>query len=240
MFPFSFWRSSAAVFNPATLPLTSWLKLYPGSAPWTGAASAGSSGTNPYTTSGSDPTAGTTLNGKATAAFSGAQFLDSTDVDTTMYSASAGSAAFLFNASSLPANIPGAPYEDGNFLTDTNAEVAFGVTTSGLRFTLQTTAFASATITSSSVPSTGAWHLAQYKWDATTIRVRLDSGAWSTTSAGGLVSSAAMISTFGRGYSGASFFTGLLAEAWTSNTTISDANFDNYKSYVNSLYALAL
>lgn len=237
MIPATFWKPIGAAFNPATLALTSWLKAPYAGAPWAAASSAGTSSTNTYTTSGADPTVGASLNGKATAAFA-SQFLSSTLTSGSMYSASAGSAAFLFNASSLPANT-GAVYEDGNFLTDTNAEVAFGVSSSGLRFTLQGTGFASFSLTGA-IPTTSAWHLAQFKWDGTNIKCRLDSGTWSALACTGWVTAANMISTLGRGYSGAQLFAGLMAEAMTAAVTISDADFDNIKSYCNSVYGLSL
>lgn len=240
MIPATFWKSSAAaVFNPATLPLSLWVKAPYGGAPWSANASTGGSGTVPLATSGIDPTVGTSLNGKATAAFAGAssQSLRTGTANNVLFSASGGAGWVLFNATSIPTT-GGAAYTDGTFFTDpSDGDTTFGLTSAGLSASILTGAgYMRVNVTFS---TTGSWHLFQWKWDGTTLKARVDSGAYVTMAAGNV--NFAVVSNVSAGVSYAGiYFDGLIAEMATSASAISDANLDNVKSYVNATYSLAL
>lgn len=245
MFPVAFWKpSAAAVFDPATLPLSMWHSAkkaaYSGTPPWAGNASTGGSGSVTAVTAGADPTTGSSLNGNVTTAFNGSQWLTESANNNVIFASSSGSVAFLFNASSIPTTT-GLLYGDGSFLSDPgDADTTFGLTSAGLSAALNTASgYIRANVTFS---TTGSWHLFQAKWDGTNLKARVDSGSWSagTVACGPVVFAVPATPTLGESYAGGARYSGLIAEAIASATTISDANFDNIKSYVNSTYGLAL
>lgn len=229
--------ASAAVFDPATLTLTSWLRDYAGSSPWSGTASAGGSGSVTFS-GGTPPSAGTALNSHGTADFNGStQTLASSVNITSLVSNGAGSLVALFNARTAAAD-PGAtaPYNSPAFLVDVGVgDFDFGYNASGVRG-----GYYNGTTWNSPVAAanTGNWHLAQMRWDGTTLGIRVDGGSWQNVSFTA-ASLFATPGTMGQAF-GASYFDGRVAEFLTAQSALADATFDNIKSYVNSRYALSL
>lgn len=240
MIPATFWKAAgAAVFNPATLPFSAWHKLPFSAPPWAGNASAGGSGSVSAGTVGADPTVGAALNGKNTIAFNGAEALVESVNVSTLFSAGAGTFFCLFNATSIPTG-SGVDYQDGTFLQDAgNQDQTFGLTTTGLSASILNTAGSAYVRLNVAFSATSSWHLFQAKWDGTNLRARVDSGAWSSTPAGNTGFAGSAAPRIGMsGYT--NNFTGLMAEQACAASTISDTDCDNYKSYVNSVYSLAL
>jgi hypothetical protein len=86
---------------------------------------------------------------------------------------------------------------------------------------------------------TGAWHLLQAKYDGTDLKLRLDSGSWSSLAAGNISSM-----TFSPIFCGWSqlgvFFDGAVADLGVADFAISDGDFDGVIEYVNDRYGLAI
>lgn len=226
-----------ATFDPATLSLTGWWRDYPGASPWGGTASAGSSGSHAMA-GGSAPSAGSTLNSKPTADFNGLNQAIASSVNIpSLISNGAGSLVALFNARTAAAD-PGAtaPYNSPAFLVDVGVgDFDFGYNASGVRGGYYN---GSAWNSQVAAANTGSWHLAQMRWDGTTLGIRVDSGSWQNVS----FSAATLFATAGTmGQSfGASYFDGRVAELMTAQSALSDPNFDSIKSYINARYGLSL
>lgn len=124
-----FTYTGVAVFDPATLPLTEWVKGSYTGAPWAANASAGTSGTNPLITGGIDPIIGSAVDGKTPASF-GNHALDSTaDAQTALPGSAYTIVVLAFVSAPLATSV--ATYDDPSFATD-NFGFNFGVSSSGL------------------------------------------------------------------------------------------------------------
>jgi len=88
---------------------------------------------------------------------------------------------------------------------------------------------------------TGSYHLAQVKWDGTTLKLRVDSGPWSSVLAGSCDPTAAGGAlAVGRNYSSTRLLTGSVLELMLASAVFDDATFDSLKAYLNTRYALSL
>lgn len=185
---------------------------------------------------GHDPAAGTPLNSLTTASFNGSNMLAAWQLlNTDYFSGTDGSCWVLFKANTAAA--PAANYTEGVFLTDaTNAETTVGFTTNGAEVTVVSGGIY---VQSQTACSTGAWHLLQARWNTSTIDIRVDNGAWVTNAFGGFGSIIASALITGRSY-GLNYFDGLLAEIAMSSVRLSDADFNNVRSYINGRYNLSL
>lgn len=223
-------------FNPATLSLTSWFRANFTGSPWVGTASNGVSGSR-SASGGAPPSVGPLVNGLAPASFNGVNQILTYDALNTVFFGGVGSVWYLFNSAFAPP-FNAAVSQNGNVLTDSaNAETTFGLTSGGVTACILT----GAGYKSSVIPTgVGQWHLAQWKWDGTNLRGRVDSGAWTNTAAGLYVPTTPSALRMGESFAAANWYQGLLAEVATSNVVITDADFDNVKSYVNMTYNLTL
>ncbi len=86
--------------------------------------------------------------------------------------------------------------------------------------------------------ATGAYHLAQMKWDGANLKVRVDSGAWDSVACGniGNVTGTPLV---GVNYTTA-FLDGRILDIITADTALADGTFDSLVDYVNDRYSLAL
>lgn len=157
---------------------------------------------------------------------------------SNLISASSWSAWVLFYADSAPSDSgPGSRYQNAQFFGDsTNAVIAFGFSTAGVHIvcgpagTIEVVA-----------PCGPGWHLAQVKYDGTNVKLRVDKGPWYTAAAGN-TSAPYMTNTvkFGCSYSDVKFFDGRMADVGITNTTLSDAIFDDLVGYVNQQHRTAI
>lgn len=240
---------TVAGFDPVTLSLTGWWRSDYSSPPWTSRSSLGTSSGRTLVTAGSDPSAGTPVNGHVPASFSGSgsQYLQSAVtfgnyVELQSGSGTGGSFAILFKAASASANANGggAPYSNPGLIQSATSG-PFSITFSDAG--IQSGYFdGAAYIESSFVPaSTGSWHLAQVKYDGSNLKTRIDSGAWDSVAASSLPWATADGTMYvGADFSAARFFDGSMLEVIISNTVLADADFDNLRSYVNNRYALSI
>jgi IPT/TIG domain len=229
------------LLDPAALALTGWWQSPFAGSPWNGVASAGASGSRALTEATNPPTVGAALSGRNTADFDPVgplpDRIGSALALSSFVGASAGSCAVLFNADAAPTANSGAPHIEGNIATETQPNWGITFSTAGVRGYIRQADLAFKSVAQTC--ATGGWHLVQMKWDGATLYVRLDSGAWSSVAAGPIGN---VTGTFqlGRNYASAGGFDGRIASAVTSSAVWTDAEFDNYRKYVNWRNGLSL
>jgi len=226
-------------FDPSLLSLTFWTRGSYSGVPWNTLASLGSSAGKSWISSGSDPSAGTALNGLVPADFNGTtDDLGSASNITSLVTNTSGSLAVLFYARTAFADTGSTTWYDMPSLVSQTASSRIGLVFSDAGVRLGS--FSGANFDSVAVAcSTGAWHLAQAYWDATTLNVRIDSGSWVQITR--VVSLAS--DTIACGHdpdTNMHHFDGLMMEHIISDQVLSHSDFDNIVSYVNSRYALSL
>lgn len=223
---------------PSTLALTGWWRASYSGPPWSGTASAGTSGSNNLTDSGNSPSAGTAVNGYTPADFDGLNdVLNGPNVDD-LVSNSAGTIIALAYMDAAFAD-PGASlyYTAPAFFGRgvSNSRVALCYTSSGVRIGGSSDGISYDSVAVAA--STGAWHLLQGRWNGTTLEVRVDSGSWSTLAQTITLTTTGMVS--GSDSSGTNYLNGKVLELMTAQIRVSDSEANNIVSYVNDRYALS-
>jgi len=240
------WGGSAGTYNPAVLALTGWWRDMGGS-PWTGVASAGTSGSNGATEATNPPSAGTSLNGHVTSNFDGTNdHINMSGTEDTYLNNTDGSGWVLFNADTATADAgAGVRQNNPQFFADNNGVMGVGFSTAGIH--LFVVDGSNGTTEKVIACATGGWHLLQFKFHYPTLdmRLRLDNGSWQQTTAGfgtGLSTTLSGNTCASGGKLGASspFFDGRIADMGISDTFISDTDFDNIRTYINARYSLAI
>ncbi len=227
-------------FDPATLSLTGWWRASYSGSPWSGVASAGTSGTRNLTEATNPPATGEALNGFTPADFDGTNDKLGGDTGSNLYSASAYSGVALVYVDAITTDDSGNPYlNDGIICSSGTGD--FGTTLRSTGPTVDVFHWNGSSYEKASATlSTGAWQLVQWKLESGTLKIRVNSGSWQTASASGGAASLGSSSRVGANYNASDFLDGKLAELMLSNTALSDANFDNIKGYLNSRYGLSL
>jgi hypothetical protein len=231
----------AAGFDPATLAPTGWWRISFSGSPWTGTASAGTSGSNNLTEATNPPTATGTLNGFTLADFDGTNDILGGGAFTTYYDADGYSGWALVFVDAITTN-SGSSFLNDAIVSDSGGIHEIYLTDNGAgtvnvgisHYNGTTEPLATATF------ATGAWKLVQWKYDGTNIKIRVNGGAWSSTAAGGNLDASGANLRVGGNYNGTIFTDQKIAEVGLADLVISDADFDNIKSYVNSRYGLSL
>lgn len=216
-------------FSLASLPWTVYLEApYTGS-PWSGTASAGTSGANAFS-DGTPPSVGAALNTFNTADVNGSTQQLVGAAMSTYLTASAFTILALFNADTAPA----AGDDQPSLFGDVNGYVGLGFNTNGI--TAYT--YDGATKTRASAQATGAWCLGMAKLDAGQLYVGRN-GVWGTPVACGNVGDLTGVARIGNSWS-ATRFDGRLARILVANVAVSDANIASILADTNTRYGLAL
>lgn len=224
-------------FSLAELTISGYWRAPFSASPWTPTASVGASGTNGNLTEATNPpVTGTAVNGFVPANFNGTtHLLSNATALGSMVTDTAGSLVCLFNATTAIAD-PGSTssYLDPSLISSGTSRLQLGFSTAGVRLSTYNGAAWDGV---AAACGTAAWHLAQARWNSTTIEVRVDGGAWQTlartiVSAGGAIQ-------IGKNYDLA-FLAGKILETATCQSRLPDATFDDMRSYVNTRYALAI
>ncbi len=228
----------SALFDPATLLASVWLKEFAG-LPWQPSASAGISGeTGPFVTNVNDPSVGT-LNGHGTAVFDGVN--DNTPaqyaVARQVWSRTAGGIIVLFKANSADAPT-GSFYNDSNLIIDGGGTANMGMsfTTSGVGAWAYSGSYGNV---NKACPADGSWHLAMMRWDGVNAGLTVDSATEDQFACGSIPLGVDLpIVSYKYGVGGR--FDGAIAEVLCFRSTPSPTDYANFKSYVNATYALTL
>lgn len=228
-------------FDPGTLPLSSWLsgaRVPFTGLPWLGAASTGISGSvNEIKAGATDPVAGTGLNGIASIHYSTtpgnntkldkAGGLDVVDImSATGYTV--GGLARV-NTTATPAVFP---FLNGAFLEgDFNLGVVF--TTSGLTVYHETVP----TTTHIVVVSTGVWFYYFIRYNGTTLQIDINMVPGTPTAIATPTGLNVDAQTTSTGFTDSSKLNDWeFVERFTSLVVLTDADRDNYGSYLSDTY----
>jgi hypothetical protein len=229
---------TGGAFDPATLPLTLWLRDYAG-APWVSTASAGTSGDGKaFVSTGSDPSIGS-LNGHGLATFDGAaNFMTLsgfTDWDDLIDN-NAATVVALAKSNIAPAH--GTWFSDPTVITTPDQIFGLAFSDAGAELgTYDSSTFGELDVAMAS----GGYHAMQFTHDGVDIRGRVDGGGFSTQTKGLTASLALETSAMLAKSSAASvFWNGDIVELMIADSVLSDADLDNIKSYFNARYGLAL
>ncbi len=226
-------QRGASAFNVAGLPLTLWVEDY-GGLPWVGKASAGTSGTHNLTT-GTTPGVGTAFNGHDTAYFNtGTKNIDGGGGLTwgDLISASAFTLQVIANFDSASALNVGRPDLDPSLIHSLNTNFYMAITTSGLRGGYYD-GVAYQVTPSVAHPADGTKACVQMKLSGGTISIRVNGGAWQTTTAAN-VRSTELADGCRFGLS----MDGRMAQIMTAASALSDADLDGLYADAKSRFAV--
>lgn len=239
----------AAVFNPATLNLTTWLRASFASSPWAGVASAGVSGSHSYSEATNPPSVGAALNSLNPADFDGTndRLARSGVTQDTFVSSTEYTVIVLYNADA-------AATDAGASAQYSNPALVTGFSSVGIGGSFMV-AYSSAGlgaahydgsswlgITSGSAHN-GAWTLGQARFSGGFLGVRLNGGAFVDNAKGsvsGLADGGTSGVRIGANYDASLFFDGRIAEVMISATALSDATLNNIRSYISARYAISV
>lgn len=217
-------RSDTSVLNPATTSATGYWLDYAG-APWTGTASAGSSGGRTLVV-GSAPAVGANFGTHPSADFNGAANNLVTAITADNYfSAGGGTIDIVVEMDVLAASAANAYDEPalwgktgaGHFLVSVSAN---GVRASNLdaSFVRTTTGYVAI--------STGTKYCVQAKWNGTNLMIRVNGGAWASVASGPAGFLSANTCDVGVNYDGTKLVNGRIARILTYSSALSDATLD--------------
>ena len=239
-FPFAFWKSSASVFDPATLSLTGWWRGSFSASPWVGTASAGSSGTRDLTEGTNAPASGSAVNGFNPADFDGTNDeLSNATTMGTLLSASAWMAWVLFWADGIDtSNADATAYNNDALICD--AGQFWGIHLRNTP-TVQIYQWDGAAKVNAHAISTGAWNLICARYDGTNLRSSLNGGAITSLAAGNITTTTHALKVGENAAGSPSYLDGKILDIGMMASAGSDANITtDIKAYVNSRYNLAL
>lgn len=238
--PFSFIKSSSAVFDPAVLSLTGWWRASYSASPWVGRASAGNSGTHDLSEATNPPSTGTAVNSLVPASFDGTNDIlagttTSTYLATTQYTHVA-----LVKVSSAIAATGGSPQVDDQIFADQASWV--GLRTFDDAGVIKAAGWhwdgAYRTVAGKTIST--AWAMVATTFNGATISTDVNnSGSPSTLGVAADVGGLAGTFTLGRSQTG-NFPAMSILELMTAQTVLSAGNLASIKSYFNSRYALSL
>lgn len=230
-------RAVVAGFDPSSLALEIWNHESYAGVPWAGTASAGSSGSHSLI-AGVAPGAGTVLGGYTSARFNGTNTYLEGPLGSQSFSTSAGFMACLF----IPASITGTGGISGFYNNPPLVEkgnsgpIGLALSTFGIQFGCYNGSnYGGVT---GGLPTVGQWALAMARWDNTTLEIRLNSDAWTTTARTIVLLDSAMV--VGGDPAFGTYFDGDIREVMTAAFRPSDLQCDQIKSYLNALYGLSL
>lgn len=235
-------RVSTGGYSPAVLDLTGWWEDWVD--PWVGKASAGTSGSGSISAIGG-ATGGTALNGHVPVSFDGVNDKEAGTLTIgDLHNAATGSGWFLFKAPAVTVSDPWWALDDG--LLASRGTGVFGIymrVNGGQKIGLAI--YSSGGGTGDVVEETFAnntWQLFQYKYDSGSsyIKCRINSGSWQSAALAGNVAAGGLAAVADFGANVVEFSLADVASIGTSKTVISDTDFNNIKSYINTKFGLSL
>lgn len=223
-----------AGFDPTTL---SWNLLQRGSyggSPWSGTASAGSSGSRSLT-GGTAPSVGAAQNGLTPADFNGTtQQLTTSLAWSSLVSASQFFFDIIVLADTTSAT-SGSFDADTNVIGDVNGFLGVAFTNSGLTITMTDGTLKTVTVAA----GTGSYQRFQARLASGGIlSARVNGGSWSTLGSVGSISSIADTALVGRNYNATRFLDGRLLHLGISSTAFSDSVADAIEAANRARYGL--
>ena len=225
-------------FSPASLAFSGlWLPSFSG-APWAATASAGVSGTTgALAASPTSPDTGSAVNGYTPASFAAAKALTNSANANVLFTGAEGTIIALFYANSAAAPT-GNKYDDAALLHDSSVRMTLNFSSSGVGITCLDGISYKQAITAC---STGAWHLAMGRWSGSnTVGITLDSASEVTTALGASVLTDGTDIYAGYYQPLNTIFDGSALMLATAAYAVTDLEYADLKSWVNTTFALSL
>ncbi len=223
---------SGSVFDPGTLDLTGWWRNF-SVVPWSGTASAGISGVEEMQTNASDPSVGS-LNGHGIADFNGtANTLLSENTAASYITSTNLSGWAVVNIDAVDTDNPSEVFNDTIIGTTGTSRWFIYLRNNAGTVTVHHTLFTGAS--QPSIPTgitLGVWQLVQWRANGTVIEIRVNGGAWASTT-GGTID--ALTAKLEMGHL-IGFFDGKIAEIGLSKQFLSDTTFNSIRAYASSYH----
>lgn len=222
--------------DPTTLPLNLYDRASYSGAPWIGTASAGTSGTHNFTSSGFAPSVGGAVNGLTPAQYTIAQGLTDSTPSNQIFT-SGGSLAsgwFLVNFNTLDT---GSFIDGGTWNWDKS-----GIGGSDITLTFNMTYAAGVKSVNVFPLNSLTWYLLQWRATATQLEFRVNNNAWNTsTFAASTLAPGAGGQAFADPTGGGFSSSGKMLEmAIAKDLALTNVQFDDLRTYVNNRYALSV
>lgn len=232
-------------WSPAQLTLGHWERAAAtwAGAPWSGVASAGSSGTRTFQTTAVDPTAGSTISGFQALSFTtNSRLLDAVGTWGDVATTTAYSMCVVAKVTSAGTRDAVNRYTEPTFFGDNNANIALGCTFSTGGFSCFHYDDSTFTFTGPEVAqATGSWFMGLARYNGTNINVSTNGGAdvseAKTPVVSGFETNSILLnrSTLGDD----SGVAGEIAEVFMMPSYISDVNKAKMLNYVRQRYGQA-
>lgn len=231
--------SAFEYWSPAQLSLVVWNRASYSGAPWSGTASAGSSGGNQLQDLAvTTPGTGTAVNGYTPIRFASGtgQRLYGPNSDT-VFGVSTGSIVVLAKADTAGADAANTVSVRGLVAVQGAGEFQMGHSTAGLRVSVYDGAY-------QEVPSitqgTGAWFLAAARYNGSAVQARVNSGSFASnsTAAGNPVLSAT--ATYLGASQAADTFDGDILEVLEGSLLLTDADVTKIRGYAATRYGVTV
>lgn len=232
-------------WSPAQLSLGHWERATAtwAGAPWSGVASAGSSGTRTFQTTAVDPTAGSTISGFQALSFTtDSRLLDAVGTWGDVASTSAYTMCVVAKVTSAGTRDAVNRYNEQTFFGDNNVNIALGCTFSTGGFSCFHYDDSTFTFTGPEVAqATGSWFMGLARYNGTDIKVSTNGGAdVSEAKTPVLTGFEANSILLNRSTLGANTgVNGEIAEVFMMPSYISDANKTKVAKYLRQRYGQA-
>jgi Pectate lyase superfamily protein len=228
-------------FNPASLSLTGWWRSYGGSSPWSGSTSASSSSSNALTEATHPPSAGAVQNGKTTANFNGTNSKLTGAAMSTYFSSTAFSGWVLVNIDAIHTSGLTLPANSNDQILCSHGTGVWSLilNATGPAVTHYISDAGGANHGATTPLATGTWQLVQFRFDATNVGIRVNGNAWVQSACPSIFSVTPTIDV-GMNVNADHFLDGRIVEVGLASTKLSEADFENVRTYINDRYGLAL
>lgn len=234
--------SVAAAYDPAALALYGWWRGSYASSPWSGTASAGSSGSRTLSEASNPPSAGSTVNGYAPADFDGSNdYLSAAGTMGDYYTAATYSGWALVNLDAIGTNNAN-PYLNEHILAPSaNARHGIALRSNGTVWPWSYDTGSGLYDGPTAAISTGAWQLVQWKREGGDLKVRVNESAWATNTRSNLHADFTTdVPRIGFNPQNGTYISGKILDLALGIAAFSDDVFDDVLSYARARYALAL
>jgi hypothetical protein len=230
--------SAFEYWSPAQLTANSWQRAAYAGAPWSGTASAGSSGGRALS-AGVAPSVGAALNGYDTADFNGTTSRLVSGVAADVLAPVAGYVviALVFPRTVVSSGVFPNVYDWSGIVADSYG-FGVGLSSSGIGVAHYDGAWKQTA--SPAAVSTSAWSLVRARYDGTNTAVAVNGGAWTGTTAAASRLTTGAIMTVGQANASVNnYLDGRLAELFIA-ASITDADVVRFRGYVATRYGVTV
>lgn len=225
-----------STFNPATLMLSAWWRAPYAAAAWVGVPSLGTSATRNLAEATNPPAVGAPVNNLVSADFDGTkQILANPSPISGIVSATAWSAVLLVYVDAVSTSSSPGLLE---IVSDTGGYWDLG-TWNNPTPKVAAAQFDGAQKVVDTPITLGAWSLVQARFDGAMLMIRVNGGAWASSTANAIQVTTGTLNV-GVNYTKTLFFNGQILELMLSPLALPDAAFEGIRGYAMTRYGLTL